>query len=291
MAEVEISNKDKVLFPNGITKGEFVDYYERVAPYMLPYLKDRPLVMQRYPNGIEKESFFQKNASDFFPDWIKTYTVKESTTTKYVLCNDKRTLLYLANLAVVSFHGWLSKKDRLRCPDKMIFDLDPSKKDDLTTIKETAKAFEYLLREIGMRPYLMSTGSRGVHIIVPLDREADYEEMREFAHQLAGFIAGKDPKRLTIEHRKEKRGTRLFIDTYRNSFAQTGILPYSTRPIDKAPVAIPLSWEEINDLDPQRYNIRNVWERLEKIKDPWEDFHKSACSVKKAKKKFLFLIS
>ncbi|MCG9970508.1 non-homologous end-joining DNA ligase [Christiangramia crocea] len=285
----EVSNLDKVFFPKeGYTKGDLIDYYEKIADTMLPYIKNRPLTMIRFPNGIEDKQFYQKDAPDYFPAWIKTKAIEkqEGGTTNYVVCNDKATLVYLANQACITPHIWLSRQDRLDFPDRMIIDLDPSH-DDFGEVKDAAKKIRELLgEELGLPLYLMTTGSRGLHIVVPMKRTRDFDEVRKFAQKAARFLEQEYPDTMTTAARKNKRGDKLFLDVGRNAFGQTGVAPYSVRPINGAPVATPLDWDELDrsSLSAQSYNIKNIFNRLGSKEDPWKDMDASAVSLTAARK-------
>lgn len=285
----EVSNLDKVFFPKeGYTKGDLIDYYEKIADTMLPYIKDRPLTMIRFPNGIEDKQFYQKDAPDYFPKWIKTKAIEkqEGGTTNYVVCNDKETLVYLANQACITPHIWLSRQDRLDFPDRMIIDLDPSH-DDFGEVKDAAKKIRKLLgEELGLPLYLMTTGSRGLHIVVPMKRTRDFDEVRKFAQKATRLLEQEYPDTMTTAARKNKRGEKLFLDVGRNAFGQTGVAPYSVRPINGAPVATPLDWDELDrsSLSAQSYNIKNIFKRLGSKEDPWKDMDASAVSLTAAKK-------
>ena len=287
--DVKISNPDKILFPFGIKKIDLIKYYENISGLILPHLKNRLLMLERYPNGIKENKFYQKNIPGYVPKWIPRKKVKsEKFITNYVICNNKETLIYLANLATISFHIWLSREDKLRIPDKLIFDLDPSiKRKNL--LNETTEGFRFILEKIGLNVFLMVTGSRGLHLVIPIKREMDFKEVREFAGEIADFVCSKDPENLTTEQRKEKRGNRIFIDTYRNGFTQTAICPYSARAIDKAPIAAPIEWDELRNYNSQKYNINNIFKRK---KEPWKNFFKkeNQKSVMKARKIFKRII-
>jgi bifunctional non-homologous end joining protein LigD len=271
-ATIELSNLDKVLFPDsGITKGELVDYYRKVAPLILPYLRDRPVSMQRFPDGIDGEGFYQKSVPDYFPDWIERVTVaKEGGTVTHVICQNLATLVYLANQGCITPHVWLSRRDRLDHPDRMIFDLDPAD-DDFAAARRAARDLRELVDQLGLVAYVMATGGRGLHVVVPLDRSADFETSRGFARDVAELLARRDPERLTTEARKDKRKGRLFVDYLRNAYAQTGVPPYAVRPRGGAPVAIPLAWEELGDrkLRGHSYDVRNAFRQLGRVDDPW----------------------
>jgi len=274
---VKITNPAKVLFPrDGITKLELVEYYRRIAPTILPYLRGRPLAMERYADGIDSPGFFEKNARPYYPDWIQIVPIpKQKGLVRHVICSDTATLVYLANLAVMTPHAWLSRVDKLENPDQMIFDLDPSD-ENFRAVCTAAKRLREQLKARGLASFVKSTGSRGLHVLVPIDRHAKFDQVRAFARDVAAQLAESDPEHLTTEVRKSKRQGRIFVDTARNAYAQTAAPPYAVRPRDGAPVATPLNWNELDSrsLTPDRFNIRNIFDRLEKIRDPWKDLKK-----------------
>lgn len=285
---INLSNEDKILFPKSkITKGDLISYYHDIAPTVVPYIKERLITMQRFPEGIGKDGFFQKDAGKYFPEWIKTKRVKkqEGGAVDYVICNNAATLVYLANQAVITPHIWLSKADALDYPDRLIFDLDPSTK-DFELVRTAALELKDFLEDLGLKSFVMTTGSRGLHVVIPLKRKDDFDTVRDFARDLATYMAENDPDHLTVEVRKEKRHGRVFIDYLRNAFGQTGVAPYAVRPIEGAPVATPLHWHEVEDphLTPQKYTINNVLEKLKKDGDPWKGINKSARSIRDARK-------
>ena len=285
---VELSNQDKVLFPkSGITKGDLVDYYKNIADIILPHLKDRPVTMQRYPNGIDSKGFFQKDRSDYFPDWIESVKVsKQGGSVDMVIANNQATLVYLANQAVIIPHIWLSRKDKLDYPDKMIFDLDPPGR-NFDLVVKGAYAIKDVLEELGLNSYVMTTGSEGIHVTVPLARQQDFDEVRDFAGKISQYLAEKNPEDFTVEVRKDKRKGRLFLDYLRNAYAQTGVTPYGVRAKENAPVATPLEWNELGhkNIDAQAFNIKNIFKRLDKKDDPWRDFKKHGKSIKEPSRK------
>ncbi len=286
---IELRNRDKILFPQSkITKGELVDYYIRIADTMLPYVKNRPLTMMRFPNGIGKEGFYQKDAGDYFPDWIarKPITKQDDGLVNYVVCNNAATLVYIANQGSITQHVWLSRIDKLDYPDKLIFDLDPSG-NNFSLVRAAAKKLKKLLEDLGLVPFVMTTGSRGLHVVVPLKRTENFDTVRAFARDVAESLVRQDSEHLTIEMRKEKRGTKIFIDFLRNAYGQTGVAPYSVRAKEDAPVAAPLKWPEVDksSLRSDSYTIKNIFTRLGKVGDPWQGMMHSARSIKLAHKK------
>ncbi len=284
--ELEVTNLAKVFFPkDGYTKGDIVDYYDGISEVMLPYSENRPLTLIRYPNGIHGESFFQQQASEYFPEWIKRVEVpkKGGGEIEHAVLQKKEDLIYLVNLGCITFHIWLSTVEDLKRPDRMIFDFDPSN-EDFSLVRKGALYFKEALEALDLAPFAMLTGSRGIHLVVPIKREMEFEGVRDFARQVAISLVKKHPHELTMEASKEKRGNRLLVDIIRNSYGQTHATPYGVRAKDGAPVAAPISWEEVKDKDlrPQKFNIKNTPKRLEKGHDPWEDFLSSSRSIKNA---------
>lgn len=278
---VEISNRDKRLFPEQeITKNDVIEYYDRISDRLLPYLKDRPLTLLRYPDGIEEDGFYQKKVPDYFPDWIKTIKVKkkEGGSVRQVICNNKATLIYLVNQGTVSFHPWLSRISSLNYPDKLVFDLDPPE-GSFDLVCKGATVLRTLLEEVlGLNAFLMTTGSKGMHVVCPVKPNHTFEEVRSFAEQVAAHIEEQHPDAFTTEMRIEKRKGKLFLDYLRNSYAQTAIAPYTLRPIKGAPIATPLSWDEVNKkgLTSQTYHIKNIFRRLARKDEPWKQFNRKA---------------
>ncbi|MCF8234249.1 MAG: non-homologous end-joining DNA ligase [Bacteroidales bacterium] len=289
--EIEISNPDKVIFPEeNLTKKDLVEYYRKISEYILPYIKDRPMMLHRYPNGIDGKDFYQKEVPDYFPEWIDTITVKvkkeEQDTQEFTSCNSEAALVYVANQASITPHVFLSKKGKLNNPDKMIYDLDPPK-DEFEVVRECAKDFKKLFEELELNCFVMTTGSKGLHIVIPLDEQADFKEVREFAKDAANLLADREPEKYTIETLKKNREGRLFLDYMRNAHGATAVAPYALRARKGAPVATPLDWDEVGnkDLNAQSYNHSNIFRRLSSKKDPWKDFEKKKNGLKKAREK------
>lgn len=285
---LEVSNIDKVFFPqDGITKGDLIDYYQNIGNVMVPYLKDRPLSMHRFPDGIEKEGFFQQEIGDYYPDWMERVTLKkEGGSITHVLCQNTATLVYLANQACITPHIWLSRKDRLEYPDQIIFDLDPPG-NDFAPVREAALLLRTFLKDLGLATFVKTTGSRGLHVLVPLDRSADFSAVHNFAHNAVNVLAQHESAKLTGEQRKEKRDGRIFLDYMRNSYGQTAVAPYAVRAKPGAPVATPLYWDELSDrkLQSQSYTIKNVSQRLAETGDPWNGLWRKPHSLDSAIRK------
>jgi bifunctional non-homologous end joining protein LigD len=284
---VDITHPDKVLFPeDGYTKTDMVNYYEAVAPVMLPHMKNHPLAMLRFNQGIHGEKFFHKQAPDYFPEFIERVDVpKTKGKTRYPVCNNVDALLYIANHNTIEFHILPIRSDDLGHPDRLVFDLDPSV-EDFDTVREAALWLHDLLEELGLESFVMTSGSRGLHIWVPLDRKTPTDEVVAFASAVARTLVRKHPDDLTTEFSKVDRGDRIYVDIARNAPAQHAVTPYSLRAKPHAPVATPIEWADVRDasLTPTRYTLRDLPERLGAVPDPWKGIRKSARSLKKAAK-------
>ena len=290
---VDITHPEKILFPGDrITKRELIDYYRRIASWILPHLRGRPLTMERYPDGIDKPGFFHKAVPSYYPGWIKTVTVtKVGGTVTHVICDDAATLVYLANQACLTLHIWLSRTDKLDYPDQMVFDLDPAG-NNFEPVKATAHSLKKLLDRLGLPAYIKTTGSRGLHVVVPLKRTERFDSVRAFARQVARIVVSEEPGQRTLAQRKNMRGDRLFVDTNRNAYAQTAAPAYAVRARPGAPVSVPLDWNELGrkDLRSDAETIRSVFDRLEKIGDPWTDFWRRGTSLTRARQKLQELV-
>lgn len=259
---VEVHKADKVLFPEyGLTKADLAEYYARLAPFMLPELRDRPLMLERHPEGVaDKPHFMQKDTPDHYPDWVsRAELAKEGGTVTHTMANNAATLVFLADQACVTPHRWLSRVDRPHHPDRLVFDLDPPD-DDFEAVREAARQVKDLLDQLRLPSCLMTTGSRGLHVIVPLDRRADFDSCRTFAGELSEVLAARHPDTLTTEFRKKNRGTRLYLDIQRNAYAQTAVAPWAVRAKEGGPVAAPLPWDRLDDpsLGPRNWSLREV---------------------------------
>jgi len=273
--EIEAANLDDVIFPGpGITQGDLISIYRRLSDTILPHLAGRPLTMERYPDGIEEDGFYQREAPAYFPDWIRRVSVRvkeDDGNQPVVVCEDEATLVYLVDQGLVTPHVWLSRADRLTRPDKLIFDLDPPD-GDFDRVRGAGQVLRDILSEVGLTSFVMTTGSRGAHVVVPLVREEGFDDVRAFAQSVADLAVAEEPDRLTVEMRKEDRGDRLFIDTLRNAYGQNSVAPYGVRAKAGAPVATPLDWEEFSDTSThsQTYTVENIFRRLGQKADPWE---------------------
>lgn len=289
----EISRPDKVLFPDPddgspVTKADLADYYAAVADVMLPHLVGRPLVMHRFPDGVDDAGFFQKQAPRGLPDVAETVTVDADNDrghVRHLMVGDHdgvEVLRYLANQACVEVHRWLSRADAVDRPDLLVLDLDPPAGHDLAALRATARAARDLFEQIGLSPYLMATGGSGYHVTAPLDGSADFDEARALAVAVAERLVAADPDGLTTEQRKAKRGNRIFLDTNRNAYGQTAVAPYSPRAVPGAPVAVPLSFDELGRIEPDGHDVRSVRRRLSRRDDPWSGAEGRAAAVARA---------
>jgi bifunctional non-homologous end joining protein LigD len=285
--KIEVKNLEKVFFPDAkITKGNVVDYYARFADRMQPVLKERALTLRRFPDGIAGDGFFQKAAADYFPDWIKTVVLdKEDGTIEQVVAEEPATLVYLADQGTIEFHAPLSRVDLPDKPDLMIFDLDPS--DDYDDhVRQAALELRDLLAKAELPTFVKSTGSRGFHVVVPLERRHEFDSVRAFADGIAALLTERLPGELTTEQRKDKRQGRIFIDTQRNAYGQTAIAPYSLRARPEAPIACPLHWRELTDtrIHPRMVTLTSLERRLAQTEDPWVDLEARSVTLGEARR-------
>jgi len=283
--DIKLTNGDRVVFPDdGVTKAEIVEHYARVAHVMLPHLRGRPVSMQRVRETIYTQVFYQKDAPDYFPDWIARVEVpKVGGTVNHAIVGDAASLVYLANQGVITPHVWLSRVPDLQLPDRMVIDLDPGG-GGVADARFAALIARDVLTEAGLVPYLMATGSRGYHAVVPLRPQADFEEVRAVAFGLSVVMAQRAPDRLTTEFYKEKRAGRLFLDVNRNAWAQTAVPVYSIRPKKGAHVAVPLRWDELDSIAPDEFDVRTIPARLANEREPWKGFGPHMRSLAAAKK-------
>ena len=279
--KIEISNPDKILFPeSGIKKIDIIEYYKKISPHIMPFLKDRPLTLMRCPNGIAGNCFYQKNAPDFYPEWIERIPVlkQDGSTVNYINCKKKEALIYVANQACITLHPWLSKLPDLNKPDKLIFDLDPSGSTikDFDLVKQVALIIKDVLEDLKLKPFIMTTGSKGIHVVTPIKPQYNFDEIRAFAKKIAELVAESAPEIATTQIRLAQRDGKVFLDYLRNSWSATSVAPYSVRTKENAPVATPIDWQELahKGLAPDKYNISNIFEHLAKG-DPWAEFEKS----------------
>lgn len=285
--EVRLTNQDKVYWPKEkITKGKLIEYYNSVAKYLLPYLKDRPQSLKRNPNGIDDKGFYHKDAGDDAPDWVESIEIYSDSAKKYIdyiLCNNKATLLYLNNLGCIEINPWNSRVKTLDNPDYLILDLDPSDKNTFSQVVDTALVIKEVLDKAGVNSYCKTSGATGLHVYVPLHAAYDYDQARSFAELVAILAQEQLPATTTVERPLNKRKGRIYIDYLQNRRGQTLSSVYSVRPVPGASVSTPLLWKEVNDkLHPSNFTIFNVVERIEKVGDLFKPVLKEKADLLKA---------
>jgi bifunctional non-homologous end joining protein LigD len=280
-----ITHPEKVLFPDdGITKGELAAYYETLAPVILPHLRGRPLTMERYPAGIGKEGFWQKDVSKGFPQWLQRVDVpKKDGIVHHPIVTDTQSLLWVTNQNTVTHHVWASRAPDLHHPDVCVFDLDPSV-DDAAAVRATALDLRDLLAEFALRSWVKTSGSKGFHIVVPLDGSATMGDAARFAHGVGSLFVSRFPERLTQEFAKVDRGGRIYVDTGRNGYSATFAAAYTVRAKPGAPVSAPCTWEEIErgDVEPRTVTLRNMPARIAAVGDLWGDMLQGGQSLTRA---------
>jgi bifunctional non-homologous end joining protein LigD len=255
-----------VMYPDdGYTKADVVGYYEQVAEAMVPHLEGRPLTLQRYPNGIHGDGFMQKNASSHFPDTIERVEVpKEGGTTNHPLIDSAEDLMYLANQGTITFHIWTSRLPHLERPDRLVLDLDPPEGGEAP--REAARVARSVLEEAGLDTGLMTTGSSGFHVVAPIRPDLDFEVVGHLSRLLAGVVAARIPQEATTEFLKKNRKGRVFVDWLRNRWAQSAVCPWSLRPLDGAPVAMPIVWDELEEAEPQGWDLATAPDRIDGVR-------------------------
>jgi len=277
-----ITHPEKVLFPeDGITKGELAAYYEAIAPLMVPHISGRPVTMERYPSGIGGKGFFHKDVSKGFPEWLERVEVpKKDGVVHHPIVRDARSLLWITNQNCITPHVWTSRAPNLYYPDICVFDLDPSRP-DLDRLNDAAFALRDLLAELDLTSWVKTSGSKGVHIVVPLDGKTNMGDVARFAHAVGSALVERHPDRLTQEFAKADRGTRIYVDTGRNGYSATFAAAYAVRAKPGAPISAPCTWEELKggEASPQAFTLRNMKERVDRVGDVWADLRKSRFSV------------
>lgn len=285
VARVDISNPDKELFTDGITKLGLAKYYQSVAATMVPYLADRPISMQRFPDGIAASGFYEKKAPAHFPAWVDTAKVETADDVQcQVVVNDQRSLVYLADQACITVHTWLSRARALDSPDQLMFDLDPSTEDVDAVRRATAMTGE-LLDQLGLTSFVKTTGSRGYHVVVPLRQRETFDETRAFARDVADVLVQRAPDLLTTEQRKAERGDKVYIDIARNGYGQTAVPPYAVRAKPGAPVSTPIEWYELDRVTPDEFTINTIPNRLSRRGDAWHGMRRRAHGLDRARDK------
>lgn len=279
IAGIDLTHADKLLYPEDkISKKDVAEYFYKISEYLLPFVQKRPITLKRYPQGINHEGFYNKHRPDYFPDFIEEFTVptvQNHSEMKMVGIHSKKALVYLAEQDVLELHVSLSTMSSIEKPDQIIFDFDPQD-NDFEKVREAAFVLKKLLNEYDLTSFVKTSGSRGLHVHLPFKAYYKFETVKEISRKIAEKLNRKCPKITTLEQRKAKREDKVFIDFLRNNYAMTAIAPYSLRAQKGAPIATPLAWVELNDtaLNPQSYHLKNIFQRLEKRENPWENFNK-----------------
>ena len=273
-AKVEITHPDKVFFPEeGYTKADVINYYREIAPFILPYLKDRPESLHRHPDGISGDAFFQKNVDHLVPDWVRTVVIHSESERKdatYLVCGDEATLVYMANLGCIEINPWHSRIGSLEAPDYMVLDLDPLEV-PFSEVVRTAIATREVLKRAGAEAFCKTSGATGLHIYVPLGASYTYEQATQFAKVVNLLVHARLPESTSVERNPEKRRGRVYLDYLQNSRGQTLAAPYCVRPRKGAPVSTPLMWEEVDEkLDPGSFTMKSTAKRLQRVGDLWK---------------------
>jgi bifunctional non-homologous end joining protein LigD len=283
-----ISHPEKLLFPDdGITKGDLAAYFEAIAPVMLPHLRGRPLTMERYPAGIGSQGFWQKDVSKGFPDWLERVEVpKKDGVVHHPVVTDLQSLLWTANQNTITHHVWTSRVPDLQHPDICVFDLDPST-DDVASVRAAAIGLRDLLEELTLPSWIKTTGSKGFHIVVPLDGETPIGQAARFVDAVGKLFVSLAPDSLTQEFSKADRRGRIYVDTGRNGYHSTFAAAYTVRAKRGAPVSAPCTWKEIESgkVAPGTFTVRNMLDRVAKVGDVWADMRKRGRPLKRPMEK------
>lgn len=278
-----ITHPEKVLFPDdGITKGELASYYEAIAPVMLPHICGRPVTLERYHRGIGEKGFFQKDVSKGFPDWLDRVEVpKKGGTVHHPLACDRRSLVWLANQNSITPHVWTSRVPNLYQPDICVFDLDPPSDDRPDVLRAAALAVRDVLGDLGITSWLKTSGSKGFHVVLPVDGSEGFGEVSRFAHRVGTILTNRHPDRFTQEFAKADRGGRIYLDTGRNAYSATFAAAYSVRAKAGAPVSAPCTWEELErgEVGPRTFHLRSMSERVAAVGDLWSDLYSHGHSL------------
>ncbi len=284
---VRITNRDKIYFPDDkVTKGDVIDYYQTMAEYILPYLKDRPESLKRNPGGIEDSGFFHKDAGEEAPSFVKIFPVYSESSDKtidYIICNDKATLAYMNNLGCIEINPWNSTTKKPDNPDYLIIDIDPSDKNTFEQVIETAICYKKILDKAKADCYCKTSGSTGLHIFLPMGKKYDYEAVKDFAHLLSSMVQQELPKFTTLERNLKKRGNaRIYLDYLQNRKGQTLASAYSLRPKKGATVSTPLEWKEVKKgLHTSAFTMHNILDRVNKKGDLFKGVLGKAVDISK----------
>ncbi len=282
LTKVKLKNLDKIFYPTvNVTKGQVIEYYITMAPKLLPVIKDRPLVLTRYPDGVDdgKPSFFEKDAPQGTPEWVKLKTIYSPSAKRdvhYIVCNDLDTLIWLANLAALEIHMPFSTVDNLDKPDLLFFDVDPEPPATLSDAAEVSLLLKDKLRDLGLTPFIKTSGKKGLHVVIPIVPEHSFEKVRAFVHKI-GIDLAKESNIVVSEFKDTKKSGKVFADYLQNSPLRTMVVPYSLRPTPEATVSTPLEWSEVKKgINPSDFTIFNVIKRKE---NPWKAIFEKRCNL------------
>jgi bifunctional non-homologous end joining protein LigD len=287
---VAITNRHKIFWPDeGYTKGDVIDYYDKMSSFILPHLKDRPLSLKRNPNGIRDEGFYHKDAGENAPAFVKVFPVKSESSNKtidYIVCNNKATLLYLANLGCIEMNPWNSTTQYPGKPSWLVIDIDPSAKNSFEEVVDVALMTKQVFDKAGITCFCKTSGASGLHVYAPMKNKYDYATIRDFAHIIAAMVQEQLPDTTSIERSLKKRGPKIYVDYLQNSGGQTLASVYSLRPKPGATVSTPLDWKEVtHKLHPSQFTIQNILERVKKKGDLFKKVITSSNNIKTALKK------
>ncbi len=272
--KVKLTNLEKIYWPEGLTKAHLIKYYTDIAPVLLPYLRNRPLVLKRYPDGIDGEAFYQKECPDYAPSWIKTYPVVHTEKTiNYIICNDLATLVWLANQGCIEIHAFLSTAPKIDYPDIAVLDLDPAPGGAFAQVLEVALLIRQTLAWFNLRAFVKTSGASGLHLFIPLLPRYDFKTVVPLMRYIAEAVARSCPAAATVERKVEKRKGKVYIDYLQNGRGKTIAFPYSLRPLPGAPVSTPLTWQEVEarNVLPASFNLHTIFERLKEFGDLFRD--------------------
>jgi len=282
LTKFELKNLDNVFYPKvKVNKAQIIEYYIKLAPKILPVIANRPLVLTRYPDGVEGEkvSFFEKNAPEGTPKWVKTKAIYSPTSKRdvnYIVCNDLDTLIWLANLAALEIHMPFSKIDNLDKPDLLFFDIDPEPPATLSDAADVVLLLKDILNDLGLTPFVKTSGKKGLHVVIPIDPDYTFEKARGFVHKIGVDLAIKSDI-VVSEFKDTKKPGKVFADYLQNSPLRTMVVPYSLRPTPDATVSAPLDWSEVKKgINPSEFNIFNVVKRQS---DPWKNIFEKRCKL------------
>ena len=272
--QLNLTNLDKVFWPEaGLTKGDLIKYYIDIYPYIKDFLKDRPLALKIYPDGIHGESFFRKNIPEHAPVWLSTcqiYSSQRREHKNWVMVNKLADLIWVANSASIELHAWFSTINNLNRPSFAVFDLDPGELSSFNDVIQVAFLIKKILDELDLVGFPKTSGQSGLHIYLPVRERYDYQEIKDFLQAVAGTVVKMAPSLATIEWRKKERAGKVYIDYRQNDRGKTLPVPYSVRPSPEATVSTPLDWEELSNIPgPEIFTIKNTLQRIEKIGNPW----------------------